>query len=69
MYKNLEAEMTRASMTGKEMSKKIDITESTFSQKLNGNSLWRLKEMLGIQKEINTRLGTSYTLDYLFSIE
>lgn len=69
MYKNLEAEMTRASLSGRELSKKININAATFSKKMTGKALWKLKEMLSIQKEINLRLGSSYTLDYLFKTE
>lgn len=68
MYRNLMAEMARAGIMYKEMAEKLGIRESTYSFKVNGKVDWKLKEMLAVQKVLNEKLGTCYTLDYLFKV-
>ena len=68
MFRNLMAEMARAELNNKEMAEKIGIGEVAYGRKLKGASDWTIREMLAIQKIINKKLGTSYTLDYLFAI-
>ena len=68
MFKNLIAEMARAGLLYKEMAEKIGIGEVAYSNKIKGITDWKVTEMVAIQKIINEKLGTSYTLDYLFKI-
>ena len=66
MNKNLQAEMARAGFTNKALAEKVDVGEVAFGNKIKGKSEWVLREMLAIQKIINTELNTTYSLDYLF---
>lgn len=65
-YRNLAAEMVRADMTAVEISHNLELSEATFSLKMNGKRIWKLKEMTMIQDMINQKLDKNYTLDYLF---
>lgn len=67
MFRNLMAEMARADINNKEMAEKIGIGETAYGRKLKGTNDWNVSEMIAIQKILNEELGTSYTLDYLFS--
>ena len=67
MFRNLYAEMGRAGFTYKTLAKDIGISEVVFGRKINGKVDWKVTEMIAIQQLINKELGTSYTLDYLFS--
>ena len=66
MYKNLLAKMSRAGITSTEMSNILGITLQAFIYKKQGKSEWKLKQMVVIQEQINQKLNTNYTLDYLF---
>ena len=66
-YRNLAAEMVRANITAGEIAINTDMTEASFSLKMNGKRNWKLKEMTTIQNIINRKLDKNYTLDYLFS--
>ena len=65
-YRNLAAEMVRANITAGDIASNIDLTEASFSLKMNGKRTWKLKEMTLIQNLINEKLDKNYTLDYLF---
>ena len=67
MFKNLQAELVRAGITNSEMAEMLGMSKVLFSQRINGHTSWTLREMIKIQEEINTKLGTEYSLDYLFS--
>lgn len=62
MFPNLRAEMARRNITGYELADKIGVTNSTFSQKFNGKSLFDLDEAISIKKA----LGTDMPLEQLF---
>lgn len=66
MYKNLQAELTRAGITETEMSNILGLSRVTFSKRMNTPDGWTLREMDVTRKTINEKLGTSYSLDYLF---
>lgn len=66
MFRNLIAEMARAGYTYKAMAEEIGIGEVAYSKKVNGKTNWTVTEMVIIQDILNKKLGTSYTLDYLF---
>ena len=58
--------MSRAGITSTEMSNILGITLQAFIYKKQGKSEWKLKQMVVIQEQINQKLNTNYTLDYLF---
>lgn len=66
MYKNLLAEMSRAKIKSTEMANILGITLQAFIMKKRGKNDWKLKQMVVIQEQINQKLNTNYTLDYLF---
>ena len=53
MYRNLDAELKRKGMTRGELAKRMSITASTMSMKLNGKSDITLKEAMQIKGIIN----------------
>jgi len=63
MYRNLEAELTRKGMTKGELAKKMKLSASTMSHKLNGKVAFTLPEALRIKKI----LGVNMTIDELFA--
>lgn len=65
MYPNLRAEMARLGVTGMELAKRIDINNTTFSQKLNCKSEFTMAEARKIKQE----LGTEMSLDDLFALK
>lgn len=65
MYPNLRAEMARLKFTAAELAEKLNITNSTFSLKLNGKSDFTLEEAFMI-KEL---LGVDMPIEMLFAVE
>lgn len=63
MYKNLEAELTRNGYTQNDVSKLLNISVSTVSDKMNGKREFKLIEC----KKLATWLNAS--IDYLFKEE
>lgn len=63
MYKNLEAELTRNEYTQADLSKLLDISTSTVSDKMNGKRDFKLKECKAISIWLNS------SIDYLFEIK
>ena len=65
-YSNLNAEISRANIDVNQIVSIAKITRPTFIKRKKGISDWKLSEMLLIQRYINEKLNTNYTLDYLF---
>ncbi len=63
MYPNLNAEMARNNITQIDISKKLNLSYSTVSDKINGKKDFKLKEC----KEIILNLLPGTTIDYLFA--
>jgi len=63
MYNNLEAELRRQMITRQKLARKLNMSISTLSLKLNGKSDISIKLALEIKK----LLGVSIPLDVLFS--
>lgn len=63
MYKNLEAELTRNSYTQNDISKLLNISVSTVSDKMNGKREFKLIECKKLSKWLNA------SIDYLFKEE
>lgn len=65
-YPNLEAEMKRSGITGKEISKRIGIGENTLSIWMNGaDSAFPIIKA----KQVRDEFFAGQSLDYLFSEE
>lgn len=69
MYKNLKAELVRADITTDELTHKLGISRQALINKKNGKSEWKLSEVEAIQKMINEKLNTDYTISYLFDVK
>lgn len=67
MFKNLEAEMVLARVTGGELAKELGMSESTFSAKRNSKDSrgFTLEQALAIKKRLRSKL----TLEKLFEWE
>ena len=64
-YPNLEVEMVKARMMRKDLAKRLGMTPTTLSMKLNGKSNISLEEGVAIKREIKTDLK----LEELFKTE
>lgn len=62
MFPNLQAEMARHDLTGREMAKELNITEQSWYNKIKGFREWKLNEM----EQIMARLQTEEHLEYIF---
>lgn len=62
MFQNLQAEMARIKMTGRDLAKVLNLSEVSFYNKMNGHREWKLKEM----EQIKGALNTDATYEYLF---
>lgn len=62
MFQNLQAEMARRKLTGRELAKMLGITEVTMYNKLGGQREWKLNEM----EQIKGILRTDAPYEYLF---
>lgn len=62
MFQNLQAEMARRKLTGRELAKMLSITEVTWYNKMAGQREWKLSEM----EKIKGALRTDAPYEYLF---
>lgn len=62
MFQNLQAEMARRNLKGRDLAKMLGITEVTLYNKMNGLREWKLKEM----EQIKGIMRTDAPFDYLF---
>lgn len=65
MYPNLKAEIARRNLTNAAVASAIGLSESQFSQKMNGIYPFSLKQAIEIKNFLNTTL----TIEELFSKE
>lgn len=65
MFPNLEAEMARSKITQLQMAEMLQVTPTTLSFKLNGQSSLSLKECVLIKQ----LMFPDKTLDYLFATD
>ena len=66
MYRILKAEMARVNISIRQLSMKLDITERSLRNKLNGVTEFTLTESMVIKAIINETNGTDITLEELF---
>jgi hypothetical protein len=60
--------MVRAGLSHEELAALNNSSKSTIKKKFSGKVEWKRGEMERTKGEINRRLGTNYTADYLFDI-
>lgn len=65
MFKNLEAEMVRKSITRKDIADLINVSYNTVSNKLNGNNRFFFDEAYKIKK----KYFPEHSIEYLFGGE
>lgn len=66
MFKILKAEMVRFNISIKQLSMKLDITERSLRNKINGVTDFTLTESMIIKSIINEKKETEITLEELF---
>ena len=66
-FRNLEAEFARMGLSVEEVGNKLGFAKCLMYNRLKGKTNWTLSDMLKIQKFVNERTQSHYTLDYLFS--
>ena len=62
MFQNLQAEMARRQLTGKDLAQMIGVTELTFYNKVKGQREFKLSEM----EKIKAIMRTDAPFEYLF---
>lgn len=65
MYRNLEAEMVRHSISRKDVANFLNVRYATVIDKLSGRYPFRLEEALDIKRELFPKLS----IEYLFQSE
>lgn len=66
-FNNLEAEFARMNLSVEEVASKLGFAKALIYNRLSGKTNWTLGDMLKLQKFINERTQSDYTLDYLFA--
>lgn len=66
-FKNLEAEFARMGLSVEEVGAQLGFKKAIMYNRLSGKTNWTLSDMLKIQKFINVKTKSNYTLDYLFA--
>ena len=66
MYRILKAEMVRANISIKQLSMKLDITERSLRNKINGVTEFTLSESFRINEVINEKTKLNISLEELF---
>lgn len=66
IYKNLEAELIRATINKADLAANCGIALVTLRNKLSGKSEFTLAEICAIQSELQRLTDKTFTIDYLF---
>lgn len=66
-FKNLEAEFARMGLSVEEVGNELGFAKALMYNRLANKTNWTLNDMLKIQKFINDRTQSHFTLDYLFA--
>ena len=66
LFFNLVKLLDKYKITNSDLAEQLNLSPSTLSQKMLGNTDWKIGEMLEVQKYINSLAEESFTLDYLF---
>ena len=66
-FKNLEAEFSRLGLSVEEVGNELGFAKCLMYNRLKCKTNWTLSDMLKVQKFINDKTQSHYTLDYLFT--
>lgn len=66
LFFNLVKLLDKHKISNNDLAEQLKMSPATLSQKMLGNSDWKISEMLEIQKYVNSLSEESFTLDYLF---
>lgn len=66
-FKNLEAEFARIGLSVEEVAKELGFAKVVMYNRLANKTKWTLNDMLKVQKFVNDRTKSHFTLDYLFA--
>ena len=66
-FKNLEAEFTRMGLSVEKIGQELGFEKATLYNRLSCKTNWTLNDMLKVQKFVNEKTKSHYTLDYLFA--
>lgn len=69
LFFNLVRLLDKYKITNAEIAEILEISQGTLSQKMGGNTDWKLNEMLKIQSHLYTTTREIYGLDFLFDKE
>lgn len=66
-FKNLEAEFARLGLSVEEVGNELGFAKAVMYNRLANKTKWTLNDMLKVQKLVNERTNSHFTLDYLFA--
>ena len=66
-FVNLEAEFKRMGLSVEDVGNELGFAKCVMYNRLNSKTNWTLGDMLKIQKFVNDKTQSHYTLDYLFA--
>lgn len=69
LYFNLVKFLDQHQISNNDLAEIIKLSPATLSQKMMGNTDWKITEMLEIQKYLSALTEEKLTLDYLFKKE
>lgn len=69
LFFNLVRILDKYKITNAEIAEVLEISQGTLSQKMGGNTDWKLNEMLKIQEHLLRTTREIYGLDFLFEKE
>lgn len=67
VYPNLNAELVRNGLTVEMLADYMGMSKTNVYNKINGRTVFNLKDMQTIQEFFKAKGGGAFTLDYLFS--
>lgn len=67
VYPNLNAELVRNGLTVEMLADFMGMSKTNVYNKINGRTVFNLKDMQTIQEFFKAKGGGAFTLDYLFS--
>lgn len=69
LYFNLVKLLDQNQISNNDLAEKINLSPATLSQKMTGNTDWKITEMLQVQEFLSTLTKEKLSLDYLFEKE
>lgn len=65
-FLNLRGTLKQSNISVEEVASLMGVSRFTYNSRLTKITKWKLDEMILIKTKINEKLGTDYTLEYLF---